>query len=211
MNRIILALVLIAGITPAIAQTPTPKPRPGLTGNIVNDINAARNAPAAPGAPRGADDHTLYNLIAEPFQKLADFINGDLVGAAQLSVAVPELQDGTGLACWTAMQTAGRALKAHPVPLTLQAATDLQSLRLNVMAANKLCDEPACTVVFSDGINIVQAAAPISLPALPSLSALCSKIAHIKLSPPTQADLDALKAATAAQTPPATPAAPPAQ
>lgn len=182
-------------------RVPTPKPR---AFNPVQGIQNIINGPAAPGAPGGADDHALYNLIAKPFQDLASFINGDAVGAASLAVAVPELQDGTGLACWTAMQTAGRVFKAHPVPLTLQAMTDFEGLRLIVMATNQLCDNPACTIVFSDGINVVQAAAPLSLPALPSLSALCSKVAHIKLSPPAQSDLDALKAATA----PAAPANP---
>lgn len=168
-----------------------PRPKP-LTGDIKKDFNIGDQS----SSTLPATDDKVLSALAKPFQDLANFINSDAIGAAQLAIAIPELQDGTGLTCWNAFQTAGKVFKAHPVPLTFKAMTDFQALRLIVMATNKLCDEPACTIVFSDGVNIAQAAAPIALPVIPSLSQLCSKVAHIKLSVPTQADLDALKAVT---------------
>jgi len=190
MIRFILAFLLAA--TPAFAQQRQAQIRAPLTGDPKADIEAAR---ARREAQETKQPSGVANALAKPFQDLADFINNDAKGAAALAVAIPELQDGNGLACWTAMQTAGKIFDAHPVPLTFKAMTDFQALRLLVMTANKLCDNTACTVVFADGVNVANAAAPISIGAgLPSLQGLCSKIAHINIVPPNQADLAAVKA-----------------
>jgi hypothetical protein len=184
---IAIALSLAAG--PALAQQPG-KRIGGAVGQGLDKAEKALGLPVPTGTgalneqPPQADN-AVTNALIKPFQDLAAFIHGDANGAAALAIAVPEIQDGNGLACWTSMQTAGKVFDAHPIPLTFRVMTDFQALRLWVITANRLCDNTACTVVFADGTNIVNAAAPLSAGVgLPSLQGLCSKIAHINLVTP---------------------------
>jgi hypothetical protein len=189
----ILVALLIA--LPAAAQDRTA----GHKITLPNLIPQARpdDAPGTPGAQIGA-------LLAKPFQDLANFVANDLDAAIALSTTIPSLQDGHGQQCWIAAKAFGDVVKAHPIPLTFRAATDLEALRLAQMAANNLCGNPHCTQVFADLATTVQTAAPlnVSIP-IPSLHDLCSKVPQIAVAAPVT-----VPASAAAPTP--APAAPPA-
>ena len=174
--KTLLILATLLCVSPALAQTP-PAKRFVPTGDLQGDLQRARSDPATPA---GASDAgaKIFAVLAKPFQDLADFIAGDIEAAANLAVEIPELQDTNGQACWTAMGAAGKVFKAHPVPVTFRAATDIQALRLLILTTNKLCANPACTIVFSDLANVAQTASPLPLP-IPSISQLCSKIAQL--------------------------------
>jgi hypothetical protein len=181
----VLALVLVAGQAQAVTcidplnKVPigcTPRPVGGSIGEA-----AATNA------------------LAGPFQAIADLISSDSDAAIALSTSIPELQDGNGQQCWMAMRSFGAVLKAHPVPLTLKAQTDMEALRLLTMAANKLCSNTACTQVFADLTNGAQTVTGSPL-GIPSLNGLCSKVPQIVVAAPV-----AVPAPTPA---PATPANP---
>ncbi len=143
-----------------------------------NENPANRPIGAAIDAVGEKVEAKVFAALAEPFQKLAEFIGSDLDEAARLSVAIPGLQDTNGQACWIAMGDFGKIVKEHPVPLTFKAATDIQALRLLVLKSNQLCSNPACTIVFADLANVAQTAAPIPLP-IPALSQICSKIGQL--------------------------------
>lgn len=171
-------------------------PTPSLTGNpitdIHNDIEAKKQA-AVGGA--------VETFLAKPFKDLADFIGSDSDSAIALSTVIPELQDGHGQQCWLATRQFGDVVKAHPIPLTLKAQTDLQALRLLMMAANNLCANVHCTQVFGDLANGIQQLAPInaSIP-IPSLHDLCSKVPQIAVIAPVSVPVP-VPAAPAAPTP----------
>lgn len=171
---IILTASLIA--TSAFAQDKKPK----LTGNPINDI---KNAVSGSNVIPGTDDNKFQNLLAKPFQEMADFLASDAQEAIRLSTAVPGLKDGHGQQCWIAMSTAGAVFKEHPIPLTFRAMSDIEALRLLTMTANNLCSNAHCTQVFADLTNAAQAASPIPLP-IPSLNSLCSKIPQIGIVDP---------------------------
>lgn len=181
MRKFIIALVLLT--TPAFAQTstPTPKPRP-ITGNVVEDFKNATGQNNAPVAKALGGNNDIAKWLAKPFNDLADFINSDALAAAQLAVAIPELQDGNGQKCWLAMGQFTAVLKAHPIPLTLKAMDDLEALRLAAMAANNVCQNSACTQVFADLSNGIQKVAPIGIP-IPSLNSLCSNVPVVTVAP----------------------------
>ncbi len=127
----------------------------------------------------------LAKVLAKPFTDLANFINSDAASAATLATAIPGLQDGHGQQCWIAMGQFTAVLKAHPIPATLHAATDLEALRLAAMAANNLCQNAHCTQVFTDLSNSIQKASPVgvSIP-VPSLSSLCAYVPQVTVIPP---------------------------
>lgn len=131
-----------------------------------------------------ASGNPVVSLLSKPMTDLANFISKGFGDATDLSTAVPELQDGNGQACWSMMQNYSLIIKKHPIPVTLEAAADLESIRLLNMAANKICQNSACTQVFTDAGNLVNAASPIAI-ALPNLTALCSKVPEIAVVAPT--------------------------
>jgi hypothetical protein len=168
---------------------------------------------AATGKPAGQSLDAIMAAIAKPFNDLSNFIASDAAGATTLSTQIPALQDTNGGACWTKMQAAGAVFKAHPVPVTLQAMTDFEALRLLQMTANNLCSYTPCTVVFADGANLATAAAAavggaMTITAVPSLTSLCSRIPQISPMLPEAATGFTPAAPTPAT--PATPAATPA-
>lgn len=182
-RRIVLALVLSLAAGPALAQQK-------IGGPLGRALDKAGVQPLGAPSAAGSDERSgqssasslsTSNPLAKPLQDLATFITSDATAAITLSTAIPELQDPNGGACWVGFETAAKVFTAHPVPLTLHAMTDVEALRLLIMASNKLCANAACTVVFADLSNVAQTASPIPLP-IPSLQALCSKIAQ--LSPP---------------------------
>lgn len=172
-------LCLLSFAQPAHAQL-------AVTGNPVKDLatdraNIAKRAAttATSAATSTADD--VLAALAKPFQDLATFIGNDIDAAVALSTAIPALQDGNGQQCWMGMQQFAAVVNAHPVPLTLKVATDLEALRLSMMAANNLCANPHCTQVFADLSNGVQQLAVGiggAIP-VPSLNAVCSKVPQI--------------------------------
>jgi hypothetical protein len=166
---IVLLMVLAA---PAFGQIK----KPHITGDPIADIKA--DVDDIKGAATTAVGNQVTTALAKPFQNLASFLSSDAANAISLSTTIPQLQDGHGQQCWIAMSTAGAVFKAHPVPLTLQAMSDVEALRLLAMTANNLCSNVHCTQVFADLTSMAQAASPVPLP-IPSLHDLCSKIPQI--------------------------------
>ena len=165
----LLALTLALGLStcggqPVFAQGPRQPPRApvehpigGVGGAILDDIQGR--------APAG------HNALADFFAKWAD---EDLKGAADLAIAIPDLQDPVGKACWDTFASMGALIKAHPLPATLKLASDIQAARLFLMAVKKVCQKPECSQVWNDLQNQVAALAPIPAPV--SLSSICAKI-----------------------------------
>jgi hypothetical protein len=194
MVRFLMAVALAGALLiPHAADAETKRARKSVTENTdvlgvpCDPLNLKIGCrPLGGNTPAGLSG--IANPLAKPLQDLATFISGDAQGASALAVAIPELQDLNGKACWDAMQLATKVFDAHPVPATLKLMTDHEALRLLIMATNKLCVNTACTVVFADAANIAQTASPIPVP-IPSLQSLCSKVAELAptiqgLSPP---------------------------
>ena len=114
------------------------------------------------------------------FDDLADWIGGDLAAAEALAIQNPNVQDWTGYACWKSAENFSAVLKAHPVPLTLKAATDAEALRLAVSAAKTLCQTSACQTVSGDLLGGI-AQMGLGLPPPITLQTLCAKIPSITL------------------------------
>lgn len=184
-----LALALAAALVavPAMAQSPKPKPfHP--TGDLVNDVKTQLG-----GQPQGSNEgggissnnSGAQALLAKPFQDLANFIGDDAASAISLSTQIPTLQDGHGQQCWIALRDFTAVIKAHPIPISFHAMTDLEGLRLLQISANNLCSNVHCTQVFADLASSIQTAAPVnfSVP-IPSLHDICSKIPQIPVVAP---------------------------
>lgn len=187
---ILIASMFLAGSDPASAQVKLKTPA-----QVQQDIKNAFEKPLTTAS------NEIVSALSKPLQDLADFLVTGLDDAATLAVAIPDLQDGNGQACWLAMAATGKILKEHPVPLTLKVAADLESFRLLNMAANKICQNAACTQVFTEAGNLVNAASPVPL-ALPNLTALCSKVPQIAM---VAAQVPAVSTSTS----PVVPSAPP--
>jgi hypothetical protein len=206
-------LASLVFIPQAMAQSPVKKPP--LTGNIVTDFNAARGNAVTTAATTAetseqAAANKIFAALAKPFQDLAAFIGADIEGAVTLSTAIPALQDGHGQQCWMEMRQFSAIVKAHPVPVTLKLATDLEALRLSMMAANNLCANVHCTEVFDDLANAVVTLAPINAGiAIPSLKSLCSKVPQVPVIAPVT-DTAAPASSGPAAPSPAAPVTPPA-
>ena len=194
MRRITLAILCLALASwPAHAQTK--RPPLAITGNPIEDIKTdIANAATTPAV--SASEQKILAALAKPFQDLANFIGEDADGAIALSTAIPALQDGHGQQCWMATKQFADVIKAHPVPLTLKVSTDLEALRLLMMASNNLCANAHCTQVFGDLASGIAQLAPLnaSIP-IPSLHDLCAKIPQVAVVPPVTAAAPAAPAA----------------
>lgn len=204
MKRVIVAaLALVALAAPdAMAQS-----RPKLPALPAVPCIGDTNLP--PGCKQSATEaagNALVSALAKPFNDIADLINADTGDAVQLATQIPTLQDGNGQACWIQLQSFAAVIKAHPIPLTLKLASDIEALRLATMAVNQMCANTHCTQVFADLTNTIQSAAPAPLP-IPSLNSLCSKVPQIPVVPPTQTAATATPAPANAAAP-AAPKAP---
>lgn len=102
------------------------------------------------------------------------WIAADNSAAITLATAIPELQDPIGQKCWQTFKGLGDVVTAHPLPLTLRLASDIEAARLIQMAIKKVCAEPACNQVWNDMQNQVAALAPISTPF--TLTSICAKV-----------------------------------
>ena len=71
---------------------------------------------------------------------------------------------------------------------TFKVSTDLEALRLLMMASNNLCSNAHCTQVFGDLASGIAQLAPLnaSIP-VPSLHDLCAKIPQVAVVPPVTA------------------------
>jgi hypothetical protein len=182
------ALALCGG--DARAQT-RPHPRPVLTGDPVRDIAAA----AERTREKVADDLTAAAKQIETLLDTAD--------AIKLATAVPSLQDTVGAACWKSFDGLSQVLKAHPLPVTLKLAADIEAMRLTAMALNQICTNPNCGQMWTDAANTASALSVAPLPF--SLTSLCSRVPAIgalaaAATAPVQPAAEAL-GGTAATTP----------
>lgn len=105
---------------------------------------------------------------------IRNWVSSDIEGAISLATVIPELQDTTGATCWKTFRGIGDVITAHPLPVTLKLASDVQAARLVAMALKKVCIEPACAQVWLDMQNQVAALAPIGVPF--TLNSICSKV-----------------------------------
>jgi hypothetical protein len=183
------ALILIGNVSATAApKKPAPADAPILAAvpcvDPLNRIPIGCTPKPKPGGAEGVESGVM-TALAKPFQDLANFIADDSAAAIALSTQIPDLQDGHGQQCWMATAKFGEVVKAHPVPVTLRAQTDLEALRMLAMAANNLCSNVHCTQVFSDLTVAIQTLAPVnaSIP-IPSLHDLCAKVPQVGVIPP---------------------------
>jgi hypothetical protein len=179
------------------ASAQTQRQRPVLTGNPVKDIEAAAQRA---GAKVTADMTSIA-------KKLEAMLNTD--EAVALATAVPGVQDTVGAACWASFGNLSAVMKAHPLPLTLNAPADIQALRLVQIALNQVCANPNCGQVWTDAQNSVQALSLVPIPL--SLPDLCAKVPAIgtqaaAATAPVQPAANALGAPAASAAPAAAPA-----
>jgi hypothetical protein len=186
-KALVLLAILILGALAFPGDAMAEGRKSTVTGPISGNAVPCDPANLLPGckqtSPAGQPGN-LLSFLSKPLQDLQAFITGDFTGAAELAVKIPNLQDGNGQACWTMLSQAGAVLKEHPVPITFQGATDLEALRLLLMTANKVCQNAACTQVFTEAGNIITSVAPLSVP-LPNLTFLCSKVPSVAVVAPT--------------------------
>jgi hypothetical protein len=105
---------------------------------------------------------------------IQNWADQDVQAAIALATSVDGLPDPVGAACWRTWASAGGVLKAHPLPLTLKLATDVEAARLVAMAIKKVCMDPNCSQVWNDILNQVTALAIVPLPV--QLASVCSRI-----------------------------------
>jgi hypothetical protein len=105
---------------------------------------------------------------------IQNWADQDVQAAIALATSVDGLPDPVGAACWRTWAGAGGVLKAHPLPLTLKLATDVEAARLVAMAIKKVCMDPNCSQVWNDIQNQVTALAIVPLPV--QLASVCSRI-----------------------------------
>ena len=128
-------------------------------------ISPAVAQPRKPaGPPRQASIVTIIQNWADQ----------DVQTAIALATSVDGLPDPVGAACWKTWAGASGVLKAHPLPLTLKLATDVEAARLVALAIKKVCMDPNCSQVWNDIQNQVTALAIVPLPV--QLASVCSRI-----------------------------------
>jgi hypothetical protein len=138
---------------------------------IVVALAVALAISPAVAQPRKAAAPPRQASIITIIQNWAD---QDVQAAIALATSVDGLPDPVGAACWKTWAGASGVLKAHPLPLTLKLATDVEAARLVAMAIKKVCMDPNCSQVWNDILNQVTALAIIPLPV--QLASVCSRI-----------------------------------
>jgi hypothetical protein len=116
---------------------------------------------------------------SSPLSPLASLIGGwtaeHIAEAEKLAAAIEGLQDPVGKACWQSFANIGAVLKAHPLPLTLKIAPDIEAARLFFMAVKQVCAQSVLHAAMGGHRQPGQCAlAPIPAPI--SLQAVCAKI-----------------------------------
>ena len=140
---------------------------------------------------------------------IATFIAGlaDIDGAVSLSTSIPGLADPVGSSCWQQFSPISALIKAHPLPLNLKAASDLEAARLLAIAMNQVCANPNCGQMFLDVNNSIAAITPLPLPI--SMTSICAKIPVIGTSAvPTAGTVAPIQGTSTPTAPAAAPVAP---
>lgn len=138
---------------------------------LANSFVLTHHASAqTPRVPAPAATIATGNFLAI----IKGWISADIDGAISLATAIPDLQDPNGAACWKAFKGIGEVINAHPLPVTLKLASDVQSARLIAISLKKVCSEPACAQVWLDLQNQIAALAPMGVPF--TLTSLCAKV-----------------------------------
>ena len=194
-----LARILIAAFlaVPAVAGAQPKIPFDPLKLN--QKLEQARQASTVPASPQ-----RLLDFLSQPMQDLANFISGDFAGAATLAATgIAGVPDGNGNSCWNMLQSANGIFKEAPPNGPLPGpSTVLEQLRLLAITANRVCQNAACTQVFTEAGNALNTIAPIN--GLPSLTLLCSKVPSV-----AQVAITATPTPTPSPTPSPTPTAAP--
>lgn len=170
---ILVAMGVVLAMAPGHARA---DPKPIVVARSQTPIEF--NNGAASGSTTTAN---ASSALSSALGDIINFFSTDFDDAAALAVAIPSLQDNNGAACWKQASSIGVLLKAHPLPVTFKAATDFEALRLFSMAVNQMCQNPACTQVFTDLSNGV-AQIGVGIP-IPSLTSLCAKVPTITPGP----------------------------
>lgn len=191
---LMVALCAALVASPATAKTKkavdvsAQKRQPIITGKPIEDFENAikgnsgggTGGAAATGLQKVLAD--AFNNLAAPLRDLMTMIGTDDNNAIVLSTLIPTLQDGHGQQCWIGMRSFAAVAKVHPLPVTFQALTDFEAIRLQAMAANDLCGNPHCTQVFADASNMAAAVSPIPI-VVPSLNQVCAKVPQVARVP----------------------------
>ena len=152
------------------------------------------------------------NSSSDALQQFADFITGDISGAADLAISIPDTLDGNAQICFDAMASAGKVFKANPIPAAADVkqglVTAFERLRLLAMTANRVCQMSSCTQIFADASGALAALAPVKMP-IPNVHDICSLIPNVAVAKPTRT-LDASAATIAASATQPAPVATPA-
>lgn len=120
-----------------------------------------------------------------PINALASWAGEDVTAALAASTAYPDLQDSVGNACLVQMQTLASIVKAHPLPVTLHLASDLEYARLVQGELNIVCRNPSCSQVWADADNAAAALQVVKLQV--SLPTLCKNVPVVGLALPAVA------------------------
>ena len=130
-----------------------------------------------------------------------------LPGDPRLEQLAVQAGDGNAAACWGAMSPIATLIKAHPLPLNLKAASDLEAARLLAIAMNQVCANPNCGQMFLDVNNSIAAITPLPLPI--SMTSICAKIPVIGTSAvPTAGTVAPIQGTSTPTAPAAAPVAP---
>lgn len=154
-------VIMLAGLWAPQARAQT-----GITGTTKTP---------APIASSASNIFGLNALTQSPIiRQIQQWTDDDISAAIALSTSIQGLSDDVGHACWVAMAPIGKVVKAHPLPATLNLASDIQAARLFLRAIKQVCMTPECTQVFQDISNQAAAFAPIPIGV--TLNTICSKI-----------------------------------
>lgn len=160
--RSIISIAVALAVMAGTANAQTRKP---LTGNPVTDIQ---------NAVTGAQTK-IVNDLTTVMKQLEGMV--DTADAIALSTQIPGLQDTVGNACWKSFDGLSQVMKAHPLPVSLKIAPDIEAIRLAAMALNQICTNPNCGQMWTDAQNAATAlnVTPMQF----SLPSICAKIPAI--------------------------------
>ncbi len=122
--------------------------------------------------PPGVGDGALPTLV----QNFITWLTTDFTNAMTISQSPPI--DVNNVACLTGLQPAATLLSQHPIPLTLKLASDFAAFRKLMIIAHSICENPACTQVFTETTNGI-AALGLGIPLPFTPMQLCGKVTPI--------------------------------
>lgn len=137
-----------------------------VTGKILPILFAVMILPLF--MPPPAKAATTNNVTLNFFQRWAD---DDIQAAIKLA---NDFADPDAAACWGAFSDIGKVVKAHPLPISLRLASDIQAIRIFTRTLKKTCMLKECTQMFQEISNQVNAFSLVPLPV--SLANICAKI-----------------------------------